>query len=99
MMTYDPSKRITAQDALKHPWFNEHPLPSKVADMPEFPSLNEISREQLRKKRKNSLDDEQRRQREEMHDKEDRYQQASTAAIFAKKNYTMSKAVSGGNNN
>jgi hypothetical protein len=31
-----------------------------------------------------------------MHDKEDRYQQASTAAIFAKKNYTMSK---GGNNN
>jgi hypothetical protein len=61
--------------------------------MPHFPSLNEISREQLRKKRKNSLDDEQRRQREEMHDKEDRYQQASTAAIFAKKNYTMSKGT------
>jgi hypothetical protein len=41
--------------------------------MPEFPALNEISREQLRKKRKNSLDEEQLRQRDEIHDKEDRY--------------------------
>jgi hypothetical protein len=46
---------------LKHPWFSENPLPSKIEKMPEFPALNEISREQLRKKRKNSLDDEQRR--------------------------------------
>ncbi len=58
MMTYDPSKRITAQEALKHPGFTESPLPAKITDMPQFPSLNEISREQLRKKRKNSLDDE-----------------------------------------
>jgi cell division cycle 2-like protein len=31
MMTYDPSKRITAQEALKHPWFSEHPLPAKIS--------------------------------------------------------------------
>jgi hypothetical protein len=52
--------------------------------MPQFPSLNEISREQLRTKRKKSLDDEQRRQRDEMHDKEDRYLQANA---MMKKNY------------
>jgi cell division cycle 2-like protein len=82
LMTYDPAQRISAEEALKHPWFKEGPQPSKVEDMPQFPSLNEISREQLRKKRKNSLDDEQRKQRDEMYEKEDRY-----SAIFAKKNY------------
>jgi cell division cycle 2-like protein len=25
LMTYDPSKRISAEEALKHPWFKEEP--------------------------------------------------------------------------
>lgn len=25
MMTYDPAKRVTAEDALSHPWFSEEP--------------------------------------------------------------------------
>ncbi|TNV77900.1 hypothetical protein FGO68_gene2608 [Halteria grandinella] len=80
LLTYDPAKRISASDALRHPWFKEAPTPAK--DMPQFPSLNEMSREQLRTKRKKSMDEEQRRQRDEMHDKEDRYLMAS-----AKKSY------------
>lgn len=28
LLTYDPSKRITAENALNHCWFSEHPLPS-----------------------------------------------------------------------
>ena len=82
MMCYDPSKRITAEEALKHPWFTkEAPLPAQPSQMPEFPSLNEISREQLRKKRKNSMDEEQRKQREDMHEKEDRYLLAAPSLI------------------
>ena len=74
MMTYDPAKRITAEEALKHPWFQEEPRPERIEDMPSFPSLNEMSREQLRKKRKKSLDEDQRKQREEMYEKDERYQ-------------------------
>ena len=74
MMLYDPQQRITAEEALKHPWFKELPLPEKVEDMPNFPSLNEMSREQLKKKRKKSLDEDQKKQREEMYEKEERYQ-------------------------
>ena len=27
LLTYDPAKRISAQDALNHPWFDEYPPP------------------------------------------------------------------------
>ena len=26
-LTFDPDRRISAKEALKHPWFSEHPLP------------------------------------------------------------------------
>lgn len=45
MMTYDPSKRISAEEALNHPWFREEPLPEQLENMPFFPALNEMSRE------------------------------------------------------
>jgi serine/threonine protein kinase len=36
MLTYDPRKRITAQEALQHPFFSEPPLPKSTDFMPTF---------------------------------------------------------------
>lgn len=38
LLLYDPEKRINAREALKHPWFTEHPLPKATHMMPTFPS-------------------------------------------------------------
>ncbi|KAH7835814.1 hypothetical protein Vadar_030114 [Vaccinium darrowii] len=38
LLTYDPEKRITAEDALKHEWFHEVPLPKSKEFMPTFPA-------------------------------------------------------------
>ena len=38
LLAYDPSKRISAADALKHPWFEENPRPKPTALMPTFPA-------------------------------------------------------------
>lgn len=40
LLDLNPETRITAQDALDHPWFRCHPLPKDVALMPTFPSSN-----------------------------------------------------------
>lgn len=50
MLYYDPSKRITATEALKHPWFKEGPPAQDIELMPTFPAMNDVSRE-LRKKK------------------------------------------------
>ncbi|OEL30919.1 Cyclin-dependent kinase G-2 [Dichanthelium oligosanthes] len=44
LLTYDPDKRISADDALKHKWFSEVPLPKSKDFMPTFPALNELDR-------------------------------------------------------
>ena len=36
MLTYDPSKRITADKAARHAWFNEQPLPVSEERMPRW---------------------------------------------------------------
>lgn len=38
LLTYDPQKRITAEDALNHTWFKEVPLPKSKDFMPTFPA-------------------------------------------------------------
>ena len=50
MLLYDPAKRMTASDALKHPWFKESPPCQELDLMPTFPPMNEIPRE-LRKQK------------------------------------------------
>ncbi|KGG52239.1 hypothetical protein DI09_19p210 [Mitosporidium daphniae] len=40
LLLYDPSKRITAFEALSHPWFEECPLPKDPCLFPTWPSLN-----------------------------------------------------------
>ncbi|KAG8914143.1 hypothetical protein FRC01_004199 [Tulasnella sp. 417] len=39
LLTYDPEQRITAEDALKHPYFRETPLPQHPDMFRSFPSL------------------------------------------------------------
>ncbi|KAG2500660.1 hypothetical protein HYH03_001426 [Edaphochlamys debaryana] len=41
MLTYDPDRRITARQALRHEWFQEKPYPKQPADMPTFPSSHD----------------------------------------------------------
>lgn len=38
MLTYDPSKRISAKDALTHAYFDEAPRAKSAAMMPTWPS-------------------------------------------------------------
>jgi len=41
LLTYDPEKRIPAAEALKHPYFEESPLPKDPDLMPTWPSRTE----------------------------------------------------------
>lgn len=41
-LTYDPAQRITAEEALQHPYFNEPPLPIDPAMFPTWPAKSEL---------------------------------------------------------
>lgn len=41
LMLYNPEKRITADEAVKHPWFSENPLPER----PSFKGIKKIVRD------------------------------------------------------
>ncbi len=43
LQTYDPQKRITAKDALQHPYFSERPAPKAIDMMPTFPTINKYA--------------------------------------------------------
>ncbi|KAK2389319.1 cyclin-dependent kinase G-2 [Trifolium repens] len=44
LLTYDPEKRINAEDALNHEWFREVPLPKSKEFMPTFPAQHDKDR-------------------------------------------------------
>ena len=44
MLAYDPSRRITAAEALKHRYFQDEPLPRDIALMPTWPSSHAFER-------------------------------------------------------
>jgi len=48
LLTYDPNKRATARQALKHSYFLEQPLPKSPANMPTFPSAHDADAHQSR---------------------------------------------------
>lgn len=48
LLTYDPNKRVTARQALKHPYFQEQPLPKNPSNMPTFPSAHDADAHQSR---------------------------------------------------
>ncbi|KAI8526889.1 hypothetical protein RHMOL_Rhmol12G0034000 [Rhododendron molle] len=61
LLTYDPEKRITAEDALKHEWFREVPLPKSKEFMPTFPAQHEHDRRSRRMRKSPDPLEEQRR--------------------------------------
>lgn len=44
LLAYNPAKRISAEEALRHQWFSTAPLPQPLSFMPTFPSVNEKKR-------------------------------------------------------
>ncbi|GAB9465759.1 Cmgc/cdk protein kinase [Globisporangium polare] len=40
LLTYDPAVRISAREAIEHPYFREKPFPQESSMMPTFPSLH-----------------------------------------------------------
>jgi cell division cycle 2-like len=48
LLAYDPAKRITAAEAMAHPWFSERPLAKETHLMPTFPSRSDGGRPQQR---------------------------------------------------
>uniref|UniRef100_A0A0N5A2B3 cyclin-dependent kinase n=1 Tax=Parastrongyloides trichosuri TaxID=131310 RepID=A0A0N5A2B3_PARTI len=53
-LTYDPLKRITAEEALKHEWFDETPYAVFPGDMPTWPAKSELSRVPKESKKKDA---------------------------------------------
>ncbi|XP_010677923.1 cyclin-dependent kinase G-2 isoform X2 [Beta vulgaris subsp. vulgaris] len=47
LLTYDPEKRITSNEALNHPWFQEVPLPNSREFMPSFSANKYLCRLRL----------------------------------------------------
>ena len=50
-LTYHPAKRITAKEALEHPYFSERPLAKDPELMPTFPEIRNEEFEASRRKR------------------------------------------------
>jgi len=79
LLALDPNERITAAEALQHPYFKEEPLEENL----KMNDFKEGDKEGIRQKRKKSIDEEQIRQREEIHEGEQRYD------TKGKKNYVV----------
>ena len=52
LLTYDPEKRVTAENALSHAYFMESPLPKTSDLMPTFPSYHMQTDEESRKRKR-----------------------------------------------
>ncbi|GLJ14737.1 hypothetical protein SUGI_0238840 [Cryptomeria japonica] len=48
LLTYDPNKRITAEEALNHDWFKEVPLAKSKEFMPTYPTRSDHDRQSRR---------------------------------------------------
>ena len=42
LLTYDPTRRLTARQALRHHYFQQLPLPLEPETMPIFPSAHNL---------------------------------------------------------
>lgn len=73
LLSYDPDKRPTAEEALSHPWFYENPKIASKDNMPDFSRLALKEKVKGNKKMLKSLNEEQIKQREKLHN-EERYE-------------------------
>lgn len=69
-LTYDPNKRITAYQALQHPYFTESPMPKSPDMMPTFPTKLNTG---YRRARRSDEVQEDRRMDEERRHQNDRF--------------------------
>ncbi|KAL9129124.1 MAG: hypothetical protein Q9217_002334 [Psora testacea] len=53
LLNLDWRRRINAIDALKHPYFETHPLPAKPGEIPQFQESHELDRRKFREQRAN----------------------------------------------
>lgn len=57
LLSCDPAKRISAEEALDHPWFQEAPRPKAKEYMPTFPSTSALDIKQRYEVRKQIYED------------------------------------------
>ncbi|KAF1981300.1 Pkinase-domain-containing protein [Aulographum hederae CBS 113979] len=55
LLKLDWRKRLTAVDALEHPYFKAYPLPARPEDIPRFPDSHELDRRNARGGEKRAL--------------------------------------------
>lgn len=72
-LTFDPKKRITAYQALQHPYFKESPLPKSPDMMPTFPTKQNTG---YRRARRSDEVQEERRMEEERRHQNNRFGEA-----------------------
>jgi len=65
MLMYCPERRITATDAIKHPYFQEHPRPVDASMMPTFPEYRNKRRATDHKKSQNEEAKESKKEQKE----------------------------------
>lgn len=56
LLTYDPDKRLTARQAVKHDYFTEAPFPKLPQDMPVFPSAHDADANDDQHKKRLAVD-------------------------------------------
>lgn len=56
LLTYDPERRLTARQALRHPYLSELPLAKLPQDMPYFPSAHDADATDDQHKRRVAVD-------------------------------------------
>lgn len=73
LLAYNPEERISAEDALQHPWFKENPPMAQISQMPDLKDYIPKDKNSKANKKLRSLNEEQIKQREKLHN-EERYQ-------------------------